>query len=397
MTNPAPAFAGIRVLDLSRTLAGPLCAQMLGDFGADVIKVEEPGTGDEVRHWQPQRAGLSSYLLAGNRNKRALTLNLKDPRGQAIALALADRSDILIESFRTGVTERLGLDPATVRARNPRLIYVSISGFGRTGPLASRPGYDVIAQAFGGMMSLTGEVDGPPMRTGYSALDVLTGILAFGGAVTALYARERTGQGQYVETSLLDAAVTAMSYHGLAYLMTGESPPRLGNAHPAMAPYQTFATADGYLILGVANDSLWRRFTQALGLEELARDPRFVTNADRVRHREELAALLQARFRERPTADWVALIDAAGVPVSPINTVAEVLEHPHTRARGLVVELPTAEDPDLRLLGLPVRLSETPGSIRQPPPRLGEHTDAILAELGYSPAQIDELRSSGVV
>jgi crotonobetainyl-CoA:carnitine CoA-transferase CaiB-like acyl-CoA transferase len=395
---PLP-LAGIKVLDFSRVLAGPFCTQLLGDMGADVIKVEEPGVGDETRSWAPFWNGESCFFMSVNRNKRGITVNLKDPRGIAICRRLAEQSDVLVENFRTGTAERMGLGYAELSQRNPRLIYCSISGFGRTGPSAHKPGYDLIMQGQGGLMSVTGEPDGPPLRAGYSLVDLTCGMLAYGGIVTALYNRERTGRGEWVESSLFEGQVAAMSYHATNYLATGRIPGRMGTGHPNIAPYQAFEAADGWMIIGVANDGLWRRFCDALGFAELKDDPRFRTNNDRTANRAELAAILQAIFRTKPKAAWLEPLEAAGVPCGPINNVAEVLSDPQVAAREMLVHIPHPKVPDLRAPGVPIKLDALRAAdhIRRPPPLLGEHTAEVLAELGYSPAEIEKLAREKVI
>ena len=391
------ALEGIKVLDLTRTLAGPFCTMMLGDMGAEVVKIEEPSRGDETRSWYPLWNGVSTQFLTFNRNKRSVTLNLKDSRAVDIVLKLAGRADVMVESFRTGALDRMGIGYEAVRVVNPRLVYCAISGFGRTGPLADLPGYDLIIQAYSGLMSTTGDADGAPVRTGFSLVDLFSGMMAYGSIVTALLVREKTGEGQYLEASLLDGQIAALSYHATAFFGTGQEPRRLGSAHPSLAPYQAFPSSDGYFILGCGNDGLWRRLCPAIGLERLLDDPRFRTNLDRVKHREELASLLSDHFRTGTTARWLAELRDAGVPSGPINPVSEVLKDPQVLARDMIVAAPHPLVPELRVPGSPLKLSQSPPSVRRYPPSLGEHTSEVLGELGYSTQDIETLREEGVV
>jgi crotonobetainyl-CoA:carnitine CoA-transferase CaiB-like acyl-CoA transferase len=395
---PGP-LAGLRVLDLSRVLAGPFCSMLLGDLGADVLKVEQPGVGDETRTWGPPFArGESAYFLAINRNKRSLTLNLKDARGLALLKRLAQGSDVLIQNFRPGTAARLGLGYAEAARLNGRLIYASLTAYGSTGPGAAKPGYDFIAQGVGGLMSITGWPDGPPTKVGVAVVDVAAGLLLTGCVPAALHRRERTGRGEEVETSLLQAAVALLINAASNYLVSGETPGRWGNAHPNIVPYQTFATADGHLNVAVANDNLWRSFCQVLGEPAWAEDPDYATNADRVRNRERLVALLAGRFAAQPTAVWLGRLEAAGLPCGPVNTVAEVLADPAVQHLKMVQEVEHPTLGPIRLLGIPFTVAGSPPEIRRPPPRLGEHTEEVLGEvLGLPPAEVEALRREGVV
>jgi formyl-CoA transferase/CoA:oxalate CoA-transferase len=385
------------VVDLSRALAGPFCTLMLSDLGARVIKVEAPPGGDDTRGWGPPFVGTeSAYFLSVNRNKESLTLNLKDPRGVAVLRRLLARADVLVENFRPGTMERLGLGYREVHADFPRLVYASISGFGQDGPYRERAAYDLILQGLGGLMSITGEEDGPPVKVGVAIADICAGMYAAFGILAALRVRERTGSGQWVDAALLDGQVSWLTYAAAIYFATGESMGRLGSAHPTIVPYQAFATADGYLNVAVGSEAIWKRFCEAVD-PALAADPRYATNRDRVAHRRELVAHLSRLFAQRTTAAWMEILDEAGVPNGPILTIAEVCAHPQVRHRQMVVEMDHPTAGRIRQTGLPVKLSETPGRLRTPPPTLGQHTTAILRELGFADAEIDALRDAGVV
>ena len=393
----AAALDGIKVVDLTRTLAGPFCTMMLGDMGADVVKIEEPSHGDETRSWFPSWNEVSTQYLTFNRNKRSVTLNLKDERAVAICRQLASEADVMIESFRTGTATKMGIGYEEVSRTNPRIAYCSISGFGRTGPMAEQPGYDLIIQAYGGLMSTTGEPDGPPLRAGFSMVDLFAGMMAYGSIVTALLVRETTGKGQYVEASLLDGQIATLSYHAVAYLATGQVPGRLGSAHPSLAPYQAFPTSDGYFILGCGNNGLWRRLCPAIGLGELMEDARFRTNIDRVKHREELAGILSDHFRARAASEWIDMIGRAGVPCGPINRVSDAVNDAQVAARNMMVPIAHPQVPDLKVPGSPLKLADMPPTVRRYPPDLGEHNGEVLAELGYSGEDVARLKDDGVI
>ena len=393
---PQP-LENIKVVDLTRTLAGPFCTQNLADMGADVVKIEEPNDGDETRKWPPIWNGESTQFLSFNRNKRSLSVNLKSDEGLAIVKKLAAGADIMIESFRAGTLARFGLGYDDIKAVNPDIIYCTISGYGRTGPMASKPGYDLIIQAYSGLMHLTGEPDGAPQRVGFSLVDLFTGMLAFGSIVTALYHRDQTGEGQLIDAALLDGQVAAMSYHATGYIGTGVEPHRLGSGHPSLVPYQSFPASDGYFILGVANPNLWERFCHAIGHPELKDDPKFATNPDRVAHRAEMIDLLNGVFATNTVAHWVKVIDDAGVPVGPINKTSDVVADAQVKARDMFLPIDHPNVPDLRVPNSPIKLQGTPARLRRPPPLLGQHNDEVLAELGYAAADIAVLKNAGVI
>ena len=391
------ALENIKVVDLTRTLAGPFCTMMLGDMGADVIKIEEPERGDETRSWTPFWNGESTQFLSFNRNKRSLSVNLKEKEGLDVVLSLAAEADVMIESFRAGALERMGLGYEAVKAVNPDIIYCSISGYGRSGPLAEKPGYDLIIQAYSGLMHLTGEPDGSPLRVGFSLVDLFTGMMAYGSIMTALYNRDKTGKGQWIEAALLDGQVATMSYHATGYMGTGVEPHRLGSGHPSLVPYQSFPASDGFFILGCANDGLWDRLCRAMERPDLLEDPRFKTNTDRVAHRSECIDTLSETFAAKTVSEWVDIISDAGVPCGPINRVSDVVKDPQVLARNMIADLPHPNVPDLKVPSSPLKLMETPASLRMPPPLLGQHNGDILRELGYQPEQVEKLREKGVI
>jgi crotonobetainyl-CoA:carnitine CoA-transferase CaiB-like acyl-CoA transferase len=389
----------VTILDLSRVMAGPFASMLLADFGAKVIKVEKPDGGDDTRGYGPPFVrGESTYFLSANRNKRSIAIDLKHEGGRALVRRLAARADVLLENFRPGTLDRLGLSYESLRADNPRLVYATISGFGHAGvpEWSGRAGYDLVLQGMGGIMSLTGPRDGAPYKTGTSIADLAAGIYGALGILVALHARARTGRGQHVDVSMLDAQISLLSYHAQACLC-GEAPVRLGNAHPNVAPYETYRAADGFFNLGVGNDAHFETFARAIGRPELASDPRFARNADRVRRRDELNDVLAPLFAASRVEHWMGLFERAGVPAGPILSVGQVLAHPQARARDMVVDLQHPTIGALPTIGVPVRLAETPGRVVSPAPRLGEHGRAILDELGLDEAAVDDLAASGAV
>ena len=391
---------GIRVLDLSRVLAGPYCTMMLGDLGADVIKVEVPGRGDDTRHWGPPFAegGESAYYLCVNRNKRSMTLNLKSDQGLSILKELIKQSDILVENFRTDTLEGWGLSYDALQDLRPGLIYCTITGYGYTGPYRDRPGYDFVIQAQGGVMSITGPSDGEPYKVGVAIADITAGLYACNAILASLYARERTGEGQRIDISLLDSQVAWLANRASNYLVSGKKPLRYGNAHPNIVPYQTFKAQDGYFALGVGNDRQWKWLCEILERSDWADDPRFQTNADRVENREVLTDLLEAIFLERDMAYWLSKIEEKGIPAAAINTIDQVFDDPQVIAREMLHRMSHPTAGPVSLVGSPIKVPTSPVEYRLPPPLLGEHTEEVLWELlGYDWEVMEELKKSGVV
>ena len=392
-------LAGVKVLDLTRVLAGPYCTMFLGDLGAEVVKIEQPEVGDDTRAWGPPFVGgESAYFLCINRNKKSVTLDLKSNQAVGLLRRLAEGADVLVENFRPGTMERLGLGERELRAVNPRLIYASLSGFGADGPMKDWPGYDLIIQAWGGLMSVTGMPDGEPTKVGVAIVDIVAGLMLGKAILAALFARERTGVGQKLETSLLEAEVACLINAGSNYLVGGVVPGRWGNAHPSIVPYQSFKSRDSYLVIGVASEGIWRRLCQAIGMPGLADDPRFARNPQRVEHRGELIDILTEIFLQRDTAAWVTLLIDAGVPCAPVQTIDQVFLAPQVIAREMVVEVPHPTAGTIRMAGLPVKFSGTPASIRLAPPLLGQHTAEVLRSwLRLDDSAIDDLKSKGVI
>ena len=394
----AGALKGVRVLDLTRILSGPFASMILADLGADVIKVEDTRGGDDTRHWGPPFQGEdAAYFHSVNRNKRSLAVDLKSEAGLDVVLRLADSADVVLENFRPGTAARLGLGYAALSARNPRLVYGSVSGYGHTGPLSERAGYDAIAQAMSGAMSVTGAREGEPVRFGVAGADLGAGMWVTIGTLSALWSRESTGVGQHVDVSLLDGQVSWLTYVAQNYFASGVTPLRYGSAHPNIVPYQGFSTSDGEIMVAVGNDGLWRRFAPVLGLAELVDDPRFATNPDRVANRDVLLPLVSEALAARSATEWSDLLTRAGVPVGPINTVDKALELPQLRAREMVVDLPHTVEGMVRTLGSPIKLSQTPTMLRHASPTQGEHTAEILAALGLSAHEVDQLLADGAV
>ncbi|MHB8072421.1 CaiB/BaiF CoA transferase family protein [Desulfosporosinus fructosivorans] len=394
----AGPLAGIKVLELARTLAGPYCSMILADMGADVLKVEQPGLGDETRGFAPPALeGESCYYLSLNKNKQGITLNLKTEEGKQIVRELVKDADVLIENFRTGTMEKLGLGYDVLKEINPRLVYCAVSGFGRTGPMKDEPAYDLVMQAYGGLMSVTGEADRPPVKVGFSVVDLTTGMYACIGTLLALWAREKTGRGQFVEASLLESIVSLQTYLAQSVMATGKIPGRLGSGHPNMAPYQVFESKDSYVVIAVTNDQLWRKMCDALGLDDLKEHPKFAVNADRVKNRTELIELMSEYARCRTTEEISTKLKEAGVPGGPINNIADVLADPQVIHRGMIQEVEHPTIGTLKMLGIPIKLSETPGSVRMAPPTLGQNNIEVLSRLGYSPEDIAIFKDKGVI
>ncbi|MGI9134785.1 MAG: CaiB/BaiF CoA transferase family protein [Rhodoferax sp.] len=415
-TRSAGALAHLKVLDLSRVLAGPWCTQMLADLGADVIKVERPGDGDDTRHWGPpflpdaqgHDTTHASYFTACNRNKRSITIDMAHSEGQALLRQMAAQCDILVENFKVGGLKNYGLDYASLAQINPRLIYCSVTGFGQDGPYAERAGYDLMVQAMSGMMSITGRADdmpgGGPQRVGVAFIDVLTGVYAASAILAALEARHRSGVGQHIDMALLDVGMAVLANQAAGFLNTGLVPQRQGNSHPSLVPYQDFPTSDGAMLLAIGNEGQFARFSQAAGQPQWASDARYASNALRVRHREALVSAISAVTRQRTSAEWIALLQDKAVPCGPINDLRQAFAEPQVAARGLVVQQALAASAQaqsavghITSVASPLRLSGTPPVLRRPPPLLGEHTDQVLGELGIDAAAIAALRQQGVV
>lgn len=390
-------LAGLRVLDFTKVLAGPLCTQYLGDMGAEIIKVEPAEIGDETRRWPPFREGQGAVFLSVNRNKQSLAVDLKTPEGREIIYRLIPTVDIVVESYGTGVTDRLGIDYATLKALKPDLIYCSISGFGRTGPRANSLGYDVILQAFSGVMSLTGEKGGGPIRSPISPIDQTTGLHAFSGILAALLQRGATGEGTQLEVSLFETAVGFLGYNLQSFWEKGVQPEKCGSGHESLCPYQAFDASDAPLMIGIANDNLWRRFCRAAGREELIEDPKFRTNPDRVAHFAETVATVQAIVGTRPRDEWVGLLTELGVPCAPINSLKEMLDDPHTVARGIVMDYQHPTLGPMKSVAHPIVFNGGARTVETAPPRHGEHTRQILAGAGFTADEIDRMAASAAI
>jgi crotonobetainyl-CoA:carnitine CoA-transferase CaiB-like acyl-CoA transferase len=386
---------GIHVLDLTRVLSGPYCTMLLADMGARVIKIEQPGKGDDTRAWGPPfLEGESAYFLSINRNKESVTLDFKHEEGRALLERLIAKSDVVVENFRPGTLTKLGLDYQTLAPRHPRLVYCSISGFGQTGPRTKEAGYDAVMQGEGGLMSITGPPDGPSYRLGVAIADVVSGMFAAYGVAMGLFARERTGRGQEVDLAMLDSVAALLTYQAGNYFASGNVPGRLGNRHPSIVPYETFAASDGDFVLAVGNDEQWRRFCAVAGLPD---DPRFATNRQRVAGYDEVRPFIAERLRTQSRQHWIDRLTAAGIPCGSVRNLQELFADPQIHAREMVTQLEHATIGQLRVLGVPVKLSDTPGGVRTPPPRIGEHTDAVLHDLGLNAAAIADLRRQKVI
>ena len=400
MTEAAGLLQGVRILDLTRVLAGPYCTMMLGDMGADVIKVEAPGRGDDTRQWGPPftESGMSAYFISANRNKRSITVNLKSAEGMKILKALVKISDVVVDNFRVGTLEKMGLSYEQMKAVKPDIIYCSITGFGYSGPYAHKAGYDFIVQARSGLMSLTGPVDGRPQRVGIAIADLLTGIYSSNAITAALFSRQQTGKGQRIDSSLFDSQVSTLSYVASNYLNSGEPPKRLGNAHPNIVPYQDFEAKDGSVAFAAGNDLQWGKFCRAAGQEEWTEDERFATNPKRVENRSILIPLLDDLFSQRSVQEWLTLCDEIGVPAAPINTVDQVFDDAQTLERDLVYKAEIAGGEAVRMAGSALNFAENPTQLFRPPPQLGEHSDEVLNDLlGYKSEAITRLREEKVI
>lgn len=395
----AGPLEGIRVLDLTRILAGPYATMMLADLGAEVIKVELPGKGDDTREWGPPFVnGESSYFMSINRNKKSLTLNLKEKKGKTVLTRLIEQSDVVVENFRPGTMEKLGFGYDRVREINSKIVFASISGFGHTGPLKDRPGYDVVIQGEGGIMSLTGDPDGQPAKVGASIADITAGMLACHGVLAALFARTRTGEGQKVDIGMLDGQVALLTYQAGIYFSTGKSPKRLGNAHPSIVPYETLECADGFINLGVGNDSLWAKFCDVIDRPDWKHNAKYENNASRVQNHDELKTEIEKILKTQSRAVWLERLHAAGIPCGSINTLDQVLTHPQVLARDMVVEVDHPVAGKTKLTGVPLKFSDTKAGVFSPPPLLGEQTDELLRELlHFSLDEIRDLRDEGII
>ena len=394
----ASPLNGIKVLDLTRVLAGPYATMLLGDLGAEVIKIEQPGTGDESRNFGPFKNGFSLYFMSVNRGKRSVTLNLKTERGRAIFKRLLDQTDILVENFRPGTMEKLGLDYGTLKSEYPSLIYAACSGFGQTGPYAQQGAYDMIIQGMGGIISITGEPDGPPVRVGTSISDITAALFTTIGILSALHHRNQTGNGQFVDVAMLDSLVAVLENAVVRYFATGEAPKPLGARHPAITPFEAFASADGHVIIALGNDTLWAKFCEHVGRQELISDKRFRTNADRTENHDQLFPILSEIMSQRTTDDWIDALGKIGVPCGPINAMDKVVTHPQVEAREMITRVAHQITGEVEVPGVPIKLSETPGSVNAPAPSLGEHTIEVLTGLlGIPPDEVEKLRQDGII
>ena len=393
------ALAGLRVIDLTRALAGPYCTMMLGDYGANVIKIELPLKGDDTRHWGPPFVnGESTYFMSINRNKRSITLNLKSEKGRDILLQLTKFADVLVENFTPGVVTRLGIDYDTISKLNPKIVYCSISGFGQTGPYREKPAYDQMMQGLGGIMSITGEPNGPPQKIGMALTDIGAGMLAAYGVMTALFNRERTGKGQYIDISMLDLQVAWLTYQAGAYFANGKVPQRMGTSHLSLVPYQAFQCSDGkYVNVAVGNERFWHRFCEGIDRTDLAIMKSYAQNDERVKNRKKLVRILESEFNKHPASYWVKKLEQVGVPCGPVNDISDVFNDPQVLSRNMKVDLQHPTTGKIHQTGIPIKFSRTPGKIEVGPPTLGQNTSEILSELGYTESEISLLKNDAII
>ncbi|AFZ69874.1 putative acyl-CoA transferase/carnitine dehydratase [Caldisphaera lagunensis DSM 15908] len=397
MNSNSLILSGIKVLDFTRAMSGPFATMVLGDLGADIIKVEPP-EGDESRSWKPPDInGLSSYFISINRNKRSIVVDLKNEKGKEIIHKIAKKVDVVIENFKPGTANKLGIDYKTISSINPSIIYVSLSAYGQTGPWKDKPGYDLTVMATSGLLSLNGEKDRPPVKYGVPIVDITSGLYAVISILSALYYREKTGIGQYIDLSMYDAQLQILSHQALSYLTTGKNPERLGSAHPNIAPYQVFKAKDGYVVIAVGNDNQWKRMCEVLNMNYLLNDPRFKTNPDRVRNRDALVLEMEKVLENISVKEIIDKLESVGVPVAPVNSVAEALNNEQTKSREMVVEVEHKKIGKIKVPGTPFKFTITPGKIRYPPPLLGENTTEILKEFGFSDGEINDLLKNKVI